>query len=241
MSTSAIARTRHSAGSMSRTATIATVSAAVLLAASVPLQLMASSRRWTQCPRFVGDENDTSMCGLLEDHLFDYQNPSAPWTVIDGAAQLFGAGLMLVAVAVLVATLGVARPRGPLLWASAAVTAAAFAFGGVHALASGQLGSPSALTGWTAHVAVLGQVAWVAWWATTYVRAPLLALALLPTGLFTAGGGVVVYAMAPLFVGYSSYDTTPWSESIPAYGTGLSALALLVTLVLRRRSTTERE
>lgn len=223
---------------MSRTGTIATVGAAVLMAASVPLLLAASLRRWTQCASF-GDDSGASMCGLLEDHLFDYQNPSEPWTVIDGSAQLFGAGLILVAVAVLVVTLGVTRPRGLLLWASATVTAAAFAFGGVHALVSGLLGSPSALSGWTAHVAILGQVAWLAWWGTTYVRAPLLALALLPTGMFTAGGDVVVYAIAPLFVGYSSYDTTPWSESIPAYGAGLSALALLVTLVLRRRRTTE--
>ncbi|MDN3311745.1 hypothetical protein QWJ90_12475 [Microbacterium oryzae] len=236
MSTSAIPPAHDAAGARSRTATLATVGAAVLLAAAAPPQLAASFRRWTQCPRF-GDDGGASMCGLLEDHVFDYQSPSEPWTVIEGAAQLFGAGLVLVAVAVLVVTLGVARPRGALLWTSATVTAATFAFGGIHALVSGQLGTPSALSAWTAPVALLGQLAWIAWWGTTYVRAPLRALALLPTGLFTAGGDVVVYAVAPLFVGYSSYDTTPWSESIPAYGAGLSALALLVTLVLRSGTT----
>jgi hypothetical protein len=74
------------------------------------LQLTASLQRWVvfRGPRTA---DDTS----VEDHRFDYSFPWHPWEPTGTAAQLFGAGTVLLALGVLVMPLGVST-----MWRAAA-------------------------------------------------------------------------------------------------------------------------
>ncbi|KQQ06158.1 MULTISPECIES: hypothetical protein [unclassified Rathayibacter] len=199
--------------------------AAVLVLASAVLQALAAVERWV-----VAADGWTREDRTIEDHLFDYAFPADPWENVGAAAQLHGIGTILLALGVLAAGRALTPPGrvGGLL---VILIAASFGLLGLHALVSGVIDAPSPLQNVGIQL-VLGLVSAVALvalallWATVSwaaaVAAVLLLGATLPGYLFAA------FAIAPMVMGYQSYDTTPWTEGVVAASTAVAGLLLLV-------------
>lgn len=80
--------------------------AAVLFLGSAVLQLMASLQRWVVFRSSLTPEDRSA-----EDHLYDYTWPSAPWTPIGTAAELFGVGTLILAPGVVATAVGIVALR----------------------------------------------------------------------------------------------------------------------------------
>ena len=172
----------------------------------------------------------------LEDHLFDYVIPADPWVSVGSAATLFGLAYLLIGAALIL--LGVAsratgdRVKG--IVAVALVAAAPFVLVGLHALVSGVLGFASPLQylvaaggalflgaaqviALTLFAAVVSRRSWI--WA-------IGVLLLIGVTVFGYVGAMIV--VAPVIVGYQSYDTTPWTEGVLAANTALAAVVVCI-------------
>ncbi|MBP2457911.1 hypothetical protein ABID70_000475 [Clavibacter michiganensis] len=213
--------------------------AAALLALSAWLQLDASLQRWV-----TARGSWTRQDRWIEDHLFDYAYPDDPWEAIGDAAQRYGLGMILLALALVAVAVarGGTRVTGGVL---VVLVAGPFAAQGVHALASGVLGRPSPLAHLLdvlALVQVAGGIAVVALLVAALVRraptdeSPADAVAVvLALGASVPGYLLATFMIAPLIHGSASYDTTPWTETVVAASTAAAALAMLVSAVAVRR------
>ncbi|MFS4507378.1 hypothetical protein ACMA46_14195 [Clavibacter sp. Sh2141] len=204
--------------------------AALLLAGSAALQIDASLQRWVTArgalPAFRRD--------AIESHEYDYDTPTAGWVPLGDAAQRHGIGMILLALAVV--ALAVAVGAGG--WTGALVTlavAAPFGLAGVHALWSGIAGAPSPLAGASLLPALLGVAGLVAVAVIRPGRAHASLLDVVALVLLTApalpGYLAAAFLLAPLIHGDTSYDTTPWTETVIGAEVGLAALVLLVAAV----------
>ncbi|AZS36304.1 hypothetical protein CVS47_00905 [Microbacterium lemovicicum] len=201
--------------------------ASLLLLGSAALQQIAAVQRWAQADPVQEGRS-------IEDHLFDYMFPEQPWVPIGVAAELAGVADLLLACGV-----GLAVFVGGRRFTVASVAAAPvilwFAYAGAHALLSGILGVPSALVSPVAAL-LLGTVAavgLVAIAATVVRRSWATAVAcLLLVGATWPGYVAAAFVIAPAFVGYQSFDSTPWTESVGAVATAAAGIALLVSALL---------
>lgn len=206
--------------------------AAGLLLSSAVLQFLASLQRWVGFRGSLAPEDLSA-----EDHLFDYDYPGEPWESIGTAAQLFGMGTLLQAIAVLAMALSVlflsggAGPRSDLISVVevllAIMLAASFGLYGAHALISGITDAPSLLqSAWG--LGLLGFPALIALavlWRRKSPAATITCIALIGS---TIGGYILAaFFVAPIFAGYVSHDTTPWTESVIAVSTAVAGSAML--------------
>lgn len=203
--------------------------AATALLGSAALQGAAARERWV----VVGgawSREDVS----IEDGRFDYVFPADPWENVGAAAQLYGAGLVLAAVAVFVLGVTVAGRAGADRLVTTAI-AATFGLNGVHAAVSAVLGAPSPLAfvplfSLLSTTAAIGLAVMAARWMR---RAPLTALALLLLIWLTMPGYLVAsFQIAPAIMGYQSHDTTPGSEAVAAVATAAAGAMVLFAAVL---------
>lgn len=206
--------------------------AAGLFLASAALQLIASLERWVVFRGSLG-----SLGEKAEDHLYDYSLPSgdgSEWENVGTAAQLFGAGTLLLAPGILVMALGVwTLPGTTVLRFSilpeivlALLAATLLGINGAHALLSGLADSPSPLQdlfnlGFVSFVAL---VALGALWLRRS-RPAAVACAFL-TGASLVGYIMATYLIAPLISG-GSYDTAPWTETVVAATAAAAGFAML--------------
>lgn len=210
-----------------------TLVAAALFLLSGVLQLAASLQRWVVARAALPASDVT-----YEDHLYDYFWPADPWVPIGGAAELLGAGLLVLAAGI--ACLAWAATRSGTLWVKIAVIAVVVptAVMGLHALSSGVAGAPSPLQNGVilAFCALLPFVGLIAlgirWLRDDAPFAALSCIALLaPTGV---GYLFATFTLAPVIAGYQSYDTTPWTETIVAVCTVLAAVPLIAHVLAER-------
>ncbi|MDQ0743576.1 hypothetical protein QFZ62_000884 [Clavibacter sp. B3I6] len=201
--------------------------AALLLAASAALQVDASLQRWVTARSAL----PVSRRDAIESHEFDHGTPTAGWVPIGDAAERHGVGMILLALAVV--ALAVAVGAGG--WTGALVTLAVagpFALAGAHALRSGLAGAPSPLAGVLLLPALLGLAGLVAVAVIRPGRAHASLLDAVALVLLTApalpGYLFAAFLIAPLIHGDTSYDTTPWTETVIGAEVGLGALVLLV-------------
>lgn len=211
---------------------ILSIAAAGLFLGSAALQVVASLQRWVM---FRGSRGSGELS--VEDHLFDYAFPTGTWENIGTTAQLFGAGTLMQALGILAMVFGVlALPRAAGRRSVVAVVAkivlavlvaAWCGLTGAHALLSGVTGVPSPLqhlwaldmvgfAGLVALGVLLGRRSWAAMAACVFL-----------IGSTWVGYFVAAYLMAPTLAGYTSHDTTPWTETIVAASTVVAGIAML--------------
>ncbi|MBF4574303.1 hypothetical protein ITJ64_17465 [Herbiconiux sp. VKM Ac-1786] len=202
--------------------------------ASAGLQVAASLERWV-----VAAGSWTRDQVSIKDHRFDYSWPADPWENVGAAAQLHGAGLLLLAIGLLLLPRAAAG-RNPGLDGVAVIVIAALAgFDGIHVLASGLLGFPSPLQYLPVQLLLTGVSAiglvYLAAERFTSTTWPAAIACLLLVGSTMPGLLVAAFVIAPAVVGYQSFDTTPWTETIVAAWTALAAVAMLVAAGLSAR------
>lgn len=189
-----------------------------LLAGSGVLTIVAAAQRWWPACQLGGF--DTAECLRLQDHRYDFAGPSAPWTPVGAAAELQGVATLLLAVAVLFlpGLLTGRRPRPPYILAAVLVSAG-FAVDALATWLSGRAGELVTLP-WPWPLGLLWVIAWPA-----LLFGSAVADTSVPLRVWTGRWAVVVcllasttfitqLLLAPMFLGYSSYDTTPWSEVV---------------------------
>lgn len=212
------------------------LTAALLLAASV-LQQAASVQRWVTLVESVPED-----IIFAEDHRYDYFFPSGSWVNYGSVTGQHSLAMLLLTLGMISLTFGVvaqtkSAPRIRILteYSLSAVVVAWFGISSLHVYLSGAIGTPSILQ----YMGILGALASLAglalsilWWG----RAPAAAIGcLLLMGSTTIGYVIAFMLIAPIFVGYTSHDTTPWAESVIAATTGAASLAVLVAAVLALR------
>ena len=208
--------------------------ASALLMISALLQAVAAAQRWA-----FTDAETVGSDRTIEDHLFDYVIPADPWVSVGTAATLFGLGYLLVGAALVclgVAGRGAGRRAHSILPVSL-VAAAPFVLLGVHALASGLSGVASPIQ----HlVATYGALALGAVQVITLILFAVLVRSrswmwaigvLLLIGVTVFGYIGAMFFIAPMIMGYQSYDTTPWSEAMMAATTAASVVAVFIGAV----------
>ncbi|ALJ20178.1 hypothetical protein [Microbacterium sp. No. 7] len=207
--------------------------AVLSLAVSAVAQFAASMQRW------VTAWDTWELAGAwVEDHRFDYFLPADPWEPIGNAAELFGLGHLLIAVALVLISGIATRSRRRLGLVAALAAATPFVLMGVHCVWSGMTGAVSPLAavldGWGVMLpGLLGLIGFVvlivALARDDAAWIPAVAL-LVPTTVW--GYLVATFAIAPMFA-ERSYDTTRWTETVLAVWTALAAIAALAALIAR--------
>ena len=213
---------------------------AVALAGAAALTYAAAWERWWPgCPR---GGFDSDACVRLQSHDYDFQLPSDPWVPVGQAAELYGVALLALAVAaaLLPTVLRPDRPAGGGWWRVfatlvAVVPAGSLALLGVATLRSGRTGELVDMPG-TSLAFVVWCLAWPACLTALAAAAPgvrpgrALPVAVL-LGLATPVPTLLVFG--PMFAGYTSYDTAPWTEAAAA--PILLAASVAVLFVAPRR------
>lgn len=192
----------------------AVVAASIALAGA--LWVAAAAQRWWPACK-LGDF-DAVGCLKLQDHLYDYVAPTAPWVPVGSAAQLAGVAMALLALGVTLlpwlwlpsrplVCLAVAVPAlavlliGGSTW-NAGLTHEALAVGVVPTILVWSLGLPIAL----AMAAAASRDDHTAQ-RTTRWRVVITVLIAMATPL-----AEVIFA--PILVGYMSHDSTPWTGAV---------------------------
>jgi hypothetical protein len=202
---------------------------AAALVASGALMYVASWQRWAgPCP--WGEDFDTVACNLRQDHLYDFIMPVEPWRAVGDAAELAGASLLALALALPVLPLAI-RGRRP-----GALTVAALLAG---TLAVADIGTATLRSG-LAGEAVRPLTDDLAFWLWLFV----------PLGLFVHGSvhgrgwarlaALLLVLGAPVVAAFSyaigSFDAAPWWEAISGIFTAAGGVCVLVAAVRRRES-----
>lgn len=210
------------------------ISGALLLLSVVP-QVVASIQRWRLHGTVMG-----ASYPFVEDHNYDYNSPSDPWTNTGASAQYHGVGIVMVAAGLLVLVLAVTTVwlrRRRLLLALGVIASTGFLLEGLHALFSGIGGAPSPLETVSVVVASAGMLAMISLAILCAGRVPVwgVAVALL-VGNTSVGYAVSSLFLTPMLTGYVPFDSTPWHEVVVAIGTALAAVVVFVGVwTVRRR------
>ena len=189
---------------------------AALIALAGALSVAAAAQRWW--PACKGGDFDAVGCLELQDHLYDYVAPTAPWVPVGSAAQLAGAAMVLLAVGVTLLP-WLWLPRRPLVCLAVAVPALAVLFiGGLtwsaglsHEATAGGMG-PTILV-WSFGLPVALAMAAATSrddhtpQRTTRWRVVITVLVAMATPL-------AEFVFGPMLVGYRSHDSTPWTEAV---------------------------
>jgi len=217
------------------------ITVAVALAGAAALTYAAAWQRWwPACPR---GGFDSDACVRLQSHEYDFQLPGDPWVSVGQAAELYGGALLALAVAaaLLPTVLRPDRPAAAGSWwrvfatLVAVVPAASLALLGVATLRSSRVGEVVSMPG-TSLAFLVWCLAWPACLTALAAAAPgvrpgrALPVAVL-LGLATPIPTLLL--LGPMFAGYTSYDTAPWSEAAAA--PLLLAAAVAVLFVAPRR------
>lgn len=221
----------------SHAATIWSLIAAGVFLGSAALQLVASLQRWVVFRYSRGEF-------WAEDHLVDYYFPMEPWENIGTAAQFFGAGTLILALGIPAMAFGaLAMPRRITHDRAVAIilnvadiviallVAGSFAIHGAHALVSGITGTPSPLHEYGAldWIGLVGLIALGMRWGFRSPAAMMACVFLI--GTTSLGYFIAAFQIAPIFAGYVSHDTTPWTETIIAVWTAVAGVAMIFAAV----------
>ncbi|MBG6237833.1 hypothetical protein IWX78_000788 [Mycetocola sp. CAN_C7] len=214
-----------------RVSVAASLSAAAVLLVSAMLQFVASLQRWVVFRNSL-TANEIS----AEDHLYDYTIPMDPWVPIGTAAELYGAGVLLTALGILILPLSAWTGRRAFRYRGVAVAvfvgefliallvAGSLSIDGAHALISGVSGSPSPLQHWGAlgWVSVIGLTVMAVLWRGS--RALMVACIFLLGSTFV-GYLMATFVIAPMLSG-GSHDTAPWTETVVAASVAIAGVAM---------------
>ena len=207
-----------------------------LLAVSGVVTVVASLQRWgCRIGVFPAANNE---CGMREDHLYEYVNPGVSPVPLASAAELHGAGMLILAVAVLVLPWVLAgRWPGWMLTIAAVVVAAGVAASALPTLLSGLEREAVSLPNlWLPGILLLlGLPALLivsAWRATPGPRRVQTARWTTVTCLSVANNMGITYFMSMVIFMYSSWDMNPWTETIG--GVLLVGAAVCLWLTVQR-------
>ena len=208
--------------------------ASVLLLASAGTFVAASAQRWW--PACRRGAFDSEACLRLQDHLYDHVYVSEPWVPIGSATTYAGVALFLLAGALAVLPLALATRALRLQVPVAVVASGSIAVLGVHAWTSGTTGQVAPVTvdplAWGVWGLALPPllVVW-AWWQRGGWAAAMAAA-------LVASTPVPAYLLGMFALGYTSHDTTPWSDAVVAVPLAAAAVLLWKVeprAVVRRR------
>ena len=206
---------------------------ATTLMASGGLLYAASWQRWAGACPWRGDQ-ETQRCETRMDHLYDFLPPLEPWMPAGVAAQLAGASLLVLAVAVLPLPLALTGRKPGLASAGALLATVLILISvGLAALRSGLKGavvSPAApdITIWL----------WL-------LAPPFLFgyLAVLSRGWASGAAAVLLILASPLVAFFSyaigPFDSRPWWEAVSGvltFGAGACMLVKAAHRPARHRS-----
>jgi peptidoglycan/LPS O-acetylase OafA/YrhL len=205
---------------------------ATTLMASGGLLFAASWQRWAgACP--WGGDRETEKCEARMDHLYDFLPPLEPWMPAGVAAQLAGASLLVLAVAVLLLPWALTGRKPGLTSAGAVLAIALIEFGiGLAALRSGLDG------------AVVSPVAPDITLLLWFVAPPVLFahLAVLSRGWASRAAAVLLVLASPLIASFTyaigPWDAQPWWEAVSGLltcGAGACVLVAALRRPARRR------
>jgi len=203
--------------------TLVRIWTAAALVASGALLYAASWQRWAgPCPWGSSDSFD---CNIRQDHLYDFLPPADPWEPVGRAAELAGASLLVLALALpFLTTALTGRRPGAVSVTALLVSTLAVVDMGVATLRSGLDG------------AVVGPVSddlalwvWLLVPLGVYVE---LAVRCHGAARVTA---ILLVLGAPLVAAFSyalgPFDANPWWEATSGILTGAGGVCLLVVLV----------
>lgn len=200
-----------------------------LLVASGALAIAASAQRWWPACR-PGDF-DASDCTGRQEHAYDLVIPTAPWTPVGNAAELYGVGLLLLAAAVLLLPeLLLGRQPGRLLRVTTWLVALGTLVVATLTILSGVTGSAVRAPGdgvagamWALGLPVL-VAAGVIECVTTERRGNGWRMAAAWALLLSTPIAQII--VTPTLLDYMSNDTTPWTEAVGGVGLVLAGAAL---------------
>ncbi len=206
--------------------------AATTLTASGGLLFAASWQRWAgACP--WGGDHDTQKCEMRMDHLYDFLPPLEPWMPAGTAAQLAGASLLVLAVAVLFLPWALTGRKPGLASAGALLATVLILIDvGLATLRSGLNG------------AVVSPVAAdITIWLWILLPPCLFGyLAVLSSGWASGAAAVMLILASPLVAAFTyaigPWDAQPWWEAISGVltcGAGTCVLVEAIRRPARRR------
>lgn len=206
--------------------TMVPVGTGAALVASGALMYAASWQRWAgACP--WGQDQDTVACTVRQDHLYDFLLPTEPWRPVGSAAELAGASLLVLALALPFLTTAVAgrRPGAPAV-AALLVSTLAVVDVGVATLRSGLTGE------------VVGPVGDdLSLWLWLCLPLGVLAVLAVRGRGWARVGAILLVLGAPLVAAFSyglgSFDTAPWWEAVSGILTGAGGICVLAAAVRR--------
>lgn len=221
-----------------RRRTAGTGAISFLLATSGALMVAAAAQRWW--PACHLDHYDDPACLRLQDHRYDFVLPMHPWVPAGHAAVLAGLSLLLLGTAVAALPLLLCPRRRPAyVWLLCAVLGTSQLVAGLSTLASGLLGQPGPRF-WEPLVVFV----WLGWPVALTLTSILMAGHVRRPGtgwlvlvvLLAASTPLGQVFLAPAVTGYTSYDTTPWSEAWGGVCLLLAAVAVWPAAYRRRRA-----
>ncbi len=211
---------------------ISRVWVATTLMASGGLLYAASWQRWAGACPWRGDQ-ETQTCNTRMDHLYDFLPPQEPWMPAGMAAQLAGASLLVLAVALLPLPWALTG-RKPGLPSAVALLATVLSVMGVGlaALRSGLEG---------AVVSPVGSEITI--WLWVLVPPSLFACVAVFSRGWASGAAAVLLILASPLVAFFTYaigpwDAQPWWEAVSGLltcGAGACVLVEAIRRPARRR------
>jgi hypothetical protein len=208
------------------------VTCAGLLVASGAITVAASAQRWwPACKLGAFDHGD---CLVLQDHAFDVVAYPGPRTPVGASVELYGVGLVLLAVAVVLLPRVLGGPPGRLLAAAGWIVALGMLATGVLVLLSGVRGAVVHIPGQRV-AGALGFFGFPLLVVISFAKGfdgPLAGIGWRVTAAtaLLLNNPLATYFLAGAVFGYLSYDTTPWTGAVGGATLVVAGVALLPTL-----------
>lgn len=212
----------------------------MLLIGSGVLMIVSARERWWPACR-LGDF-DAPDCITRQDHLYDFLPPTQPWIPVGAAAEIGAGALLLLGLALLFLPwlLGgnhraaLTLPLGALLAATMLAVAVMTGRSGF----SGRVVEGPGLQ-WVFWLWILSPVALFVTWISSETADPRPGTPwrLWVVVFVSASTPFGEFFLAPVLLGYGSYDTTPWSEAVS--GVFLVAAGFALWPAIHSRSSTQ--